>query len=129
MPSSRIEIRQDWTQDQKRLLIDALHNALVSALGIPTNDKLIRIIEHQPSDFAIPDSASDNYVLVEITLFSGRSLDAKRTLYRQIVNNFQALGINPLDTRIILHEVTPENWGLRGGQVGSEIKLDYKVEV
>jgi hypothetical protein len=38
-------------------------------------------------------------------------------------------GIAPYDVRIILNEVTPENWGLRGGVPGSEINVGFKVNV
>ncbi len=77
----------------------------------------------------MPPGRSESYTLVEITLFSGRSLDAKRTLYQAIVRNLGALGIAPADIFIILHEVPLENWGIRGGVPASEAELGFRVDV
>jgi phenylpyruvate tautomerase PptA (4-oxalocrotonate tautomerase family) len=38
-------------------------------------------------------------------------------------------GIPPDHVKILLVEIPRENWGLAGGQVGSEIDLGFKVEV
>ncbi|MDB5986182.1 MAG: 4-oxalocrotonate tautomerase, partial [Nevskia sp.] len=73
--------------------------------------------------------ASDNYTLVEITLFPGRSHDAQRALYKAIVRRLGEFGIAPADVKVILHEVVRENWGVRGGQSGADIALGFKVDV
>ena len=59
----------------------------------------------------------------------GRSLDAKRNLYRAIVNNLEGLGIPKDHVKILLREIPKENWGIRGGQAGSDVELGFKVEV
>jgi phenylpyruvate tautomerase PptA (4-oxalocrotonate tautomerase family) len=62
-------------------------------------------------------------------MFSGRSLDAKRALYRTVVENLKVLGVSPSEIKIVLIEIPPENWGLRGGLPASEIDLGFKVDV
>jgi phenylpyruvate tautomerase PptA (4-oxalocrotonate tautomerase family) len=69
------------------------------------------------------------YTVVTVSAFAGRSLDAKRNLYRAIVRNLSDEGIAPDHVKILLVEIPRENWGLAGGQVGSEIDLGFKVEV
>ena len=64
-----------------------------------------------------------------IDAFAGRSLDAKRELYRTIAGNLEALGIPKDHVKIVLHEVPRENWGIRGGQAGSDVELGYKIDV
>ncbi|WP_350340395.1 tautomerase family protein [Roseateles aquae] len=49
-------------------------------------------------------SVNRPYTIVEIQLFPGRSLDAKRRLYSEIATRFGAFGIAPNDITIILHE-------------------------
>jgi phenylpyruvate tautomerase PptA (4-oxalocrotonate tautomerase family) len=77
----------------------------------------------------VPPGKSENYTLIEITLFAGRSLEAKRALYQAIVKNLGALGIAPDDVFIVLNEVALENWGIRGGVPASEVDLGFNVKV
>ena len=62
-------------------------------------------------------------------MIPGRSLAAKRQLYQEIVTRFQALGIDPQDVLIVLQEPPLSNWGLQGGQPGSEVDLGFKLDV
>jgi phenylpyruvate tautomerase PptA (4-oxalocrotonate tautomerase family) len=129
MPLARIEVRKKWRQPEKERMISALHEAMVECLKIPEHDRLIRFIEHEPEDFVVPPGCSDNYVLVEISLFSGRSLDAKRALYKSVVSRFAEVGIPKKEIFIVLHDVPQDNWGIRGGIPASEIDLGFKIEV
>ena len=54
--------------------------------------------------------------LISIDCLAGRSLDAKRKLYKAIVNNLEPLGIPKDHTKILLREIETQNWGLYGGQ-------------
>src|SRR6185369_7844584 len=110
MPSAQIELRKSWSRPEKDRMNLALHESLVECLKIPEYDKLIRLREYQPEDFIVPPGCSENYLLIEISLFSGRSLDAKRALYKTIVARFSELGIAKQDIRIILHDVPMDNW-------------------
>lgn len=81
MPLVRLVIRTGRPVEEKRALLDAVHNALVEAFRIPEDDRTQRIDEYAPENFEIPPGRSANYTLVEITAFPGRSLEAKRNLY------------------------------------------------
>ena len=129
MPLSKIEVRKNWPAPTQQKLIEALHAAMVEALKIPPHDRQIRYIEHRPEHFAAPPAATENYTLVEIAMFSGRSIDAKRNLYQGIVRRFGELGIGANDVFIVLHEEPRENWGIRGGVPASEVDLGFKVDV
>ena len=65
---------------------------------------------------------------MEYQLFPGRSLEAKRKLYQGIVQRFGALGIQPSDIMIVLHEPPLENWGVRG-LPASEVDLGLDLNV
>ena len=99
------------------------------ALLIPENDRQIRYVEHAREDFQVPPGKTENYTLVEITLFKGRSMDAKKNLYKAIVQNLGSLGIAPEDILTVLIESPPENWGVRGGVPASEVDLGFKIEI
>ena len=129
MPLVRIEVRRSREPEEKRAVCDAVHAAMKEALLIPEHDRHIRYIEHAPEDFQVPPGKTEDYTLVELTLFQGRSMDAKRNLYQAVVRNLGSLGIAPEDVFIVLIESPPENWGVRGGVPASEVNLGFKIEV
>ena len=128
MPNTLIATRSGWITDPAAV-IDAIQSALREALKIPEWDRTLRLIQHPASHFAVPPGRGEKFTLVEITMFSGRSIDAKRVLYQAIVRNLAALGVPALDIKITLIETPPENWGLRGGTPASEIDLGFKIDV
>jgi phenylpyruvate tautomerase PptA (4-oxalocrotonate tautomerase family) len=127
MPLIRVEIREGWSPAEKGELLDAIHAAAVEALRIPDEDRTQILTEHPAQAFEIPPGKGDRFTLVEITMFAGRSLDAKRRLYRAVVTNLGRLGIPPSDVLIVLHEVPLENWGIRGGTPASDVDLGFEV--
>lgn len=129
MPLAKIEVRKSWPPEQVQAIIEAIYLAQREALQLPAHDRQIRYIEHRPEHFHVPPGKTENYTLVEISLFAGRSLEAKRALYQTIVKNLGALGIAPDDVFIVLNEVALGNWGIRGGVPASDLELGFKVEV
>ena len=129
MPNTRIEVKRGWVGDQRAAVIAAVHAAMVEAIKIPEDDRALRLIEYDGDAFSAPPERSDKYTLVEITLFAGRSIEAKRKLYRAIVRNLSALGVPPMDIKTVLVEVPPENWGVRGGKAASEVDLGFEIKV
>jgi phenylpyruvate tautomerase PptA (4-oxalocrotonate tautomerase family) len=129
MPLIRVEIREGWLSAEKAGLLDAIHAAAVEALRIPDEDRTQILTEHPADAFEIPLGKGERFTLVEITMFAGRSLDAKRHLYRAVVRNLGRLGIPPSDVLIVLHEVALENWGIRGGTPASDVDLGFEVDV
>jgi phenylpyruvate tautomerase PptA (4-oxalocrotonate tautomerase family) len=128
MPNTLIVTRASWIVDPAAV-IDAVQSALREALKIPEWDRTLRLIEHPASHFAVPPGRGEKFTLVEVTMFSGRSIAAKRALYQAIVRNLAAFDVPPLDIKITLIETPPENWGLRGGMPASEIDLGFKIDV
>ena len=128
MPNTLIATRAGWIDDPAAV-IDAVQSALREGLKIPQWDRTLRLIEHPASHFAVPPGRGEKFTLVEVSMFSGRSMDAKKALYQAIVRNLASLGVPALDIKITLIEIPPENWGLRGGMAASEIDLGFKIDV
>jgi phenylpyruvate tautomerase PptA (4-oxalocrotonate tautomerase family) len=117
--------------DENRALISAsVHNAVMSALNYPPEKKFHRFITLEPSEFIYPgDDRSEKYIIVEISMFEGRSVEAKKALIKGIFSNInKQVGITPQDIEITLFETPKENWGIRG-LPGDELALGYTVEV
>ncbi len=128
MPNTLIATRSGWITDPEAL-IHAVQSALQEALKIPEWDRTLRLVEHPASHFAVPPGRGEKFTLIEVTMFSGRSIGAKRALYQALVRNLAGLDVPPLDVKITLIETPPENWGLRGGTPASEIDLGFKIDV
>ena len=130
MPIVNIEIVAGKSPAYKKALLDGVHAALVHALKIPQDDRNQRLHELAPENYERRPGRTDKFTLVEITLFLGRSMEAKRSLYAKIVENLgREPGIDGNDIMIVLHEVPLENWGIRGGKPASEVDLGFKVNV
>jgi phenylpyruvate tautomerase PptA (4-oxalocrotonate tautomerase family) len=128
---ARIDILKGRTADEKRAIVDAVRAALSDALRAPEDDPLVRLAEYAPGEFSLPypDRHSDRFALVEVTMFAGRSTDAKRRLYDGIVRRLADLGVPPKDVLIVLHEPPMHNWAVDGGTPASETDVGFKVEI
>lgn len=129
MPLVTIEVRRQYSRDEEIAIIDAVHAAMIQGIKIPEWDRNVRLIVHEPHRFAIPPGRGEYYTLISFDLFAGRSLEAKRALYRAIINNLQPLGIPADEIKIVLREIPRENFGIRGGVPASEVELGFKVNV
>ena len=95
MPSVLIEIRRAIPAEEESRLMEAVHAALREAFRILPGDRNVRLVAHEPHRFACPPERSrpELYTHISIDAFAGRSLEAKRALYRGIVENLEGLGI------------------------------------
>src|SRR5687767_10771406 len=128
MPSTRIETRAGWIAGRHDELIAAVQRALVEGIRIPEQDRCVRVLEYAPAAFAAPPGRGAGYTVIEISMFSGRSLEAKRRLYTALARELAAFGVAENDLKVIVHDVPRENWGLRG-KAASDIELGFKVDV
>lgn len=130
MPSTLIEVRRSYSPEQEVAIIDAVHGALVTAFRIPVEDRHARFVVFEPHRMVrgLEAGQADAYTRVTIDCFSGRSLDAKRALYREIVERLEPLGIPREDVSILLRESGVENWG-SGGRAAVDVDLGFEINV
>ncbi len=121
MPLARISLAKGKPEAYRRKVGDAVHRALVEAVGVPPLDRFQILTEHEPGDLVYDSNylgiaRSGDLVIVQITLSAGRSLEQKRALYRRIAANLSAaVGLRPQDAWINLVEVAKENWSFGNG--------------
>ena len=129
MPLVKVEIVKGKTIEFKKKLLDGIHKALVDSLKIPDNDRRQRLYELE-SDHFDRTGRSDDYTIIEITMFKGRNKEAKKLLYAEIVKNItSSLNINGNDVTIVINEQPLENWGIRGGLPANEVDLGFSLNV
>ena len=107
----------------------AIQACLVAAFGLPPEKRFQRFIALDDGDFIYPADRSDQYTIIEIVMFDGRSPAAKKQLITLLFERLQAdAGIAPNDVEIVMLEAPRANWGIRG-KPGDELTLTYTVEV
>jgi phenylpyruvate tautomerase PptA (4-oxalocrotonate tautomerase family) len=131
MPSVLIETRCERASEDESKIMEAVHLALREAFKIKADDKNVRLISHAPHRFACPPGKAtpELYTHISIDALAGRSMEAKRNLYKAIVANLESLGIPKDHVKILLREIPTTNWGVRGGQAASDIDLGFKIDV
>ena len=106
-----------------------LHACAVEALGLPGDKRFHRFLGLDAGDFVHPADRSARYTIVEVSLFEGRSIEAKKAFIRRLYERAKAeLDLDPVDLEITLFETPRANWGIRG-LPGDELTLGYKVDV
>ena len=127
MPVVKIELLKGRERSTLLLIRDEVMNAVVHSLQLPDNDRNVRILEYEPDYFIMK---SPYEMLIEITMFKGRTKETKKRLYQTIVENLAQNGlIDKSKVFIILNEQPLENWGVRCGVPADEITLDFKVNI
>jgi 4-oxalocrotonate tautomerase family enzyme len=129
MPLVKIEILKGKSPEYKKAIMDGVHNALVDALKIPDYDRVQRLYELERENFEISSNKTENFTLIELTIFKGRSNEAKKNLYQKIAENLEKNpGIMRNDIIVVINEPPMENWGLRG-KPANEVDLGFKIDV
>ena len=121
--------REGWLAGRSDQFLSAIQDAISTTLRTPLHDKILRLVQHAHENFAIPDWASERFTHIEITMFPGRAIATKRTLYKAIVDRLQSFGVPANDVKIILIEVSRENVAMRGGYAASDFDIGYETAV
>lgn len=129
MAQFKIYGRRDHLKSVHAKLGELIHGAAVRTLKLPTDKRFHRFIALEDWQLVAPADRSERYTIIEIVMFTGRSLETRKALVRALIDDLGAgLEIAPADLEITIIESPKENWGIRG-QHGDELTLNYKVEV
>jgi phenylpyruvate tautomerase PptA (4-oxalocrotonate tautomerase family) len=110
-------------------LSEAIHGCVVEALDYPRDKRFHRFFPLEREDFVHPADRGDGYTIVEISMFEGRSVEARTRLVRLLFERLEReCGIRPVDLEITITETPQHNWGIRG-RPGDELALGYRVDV
>src|SRR5262249_22942243 len=121
MPFMRIDLVRGKSAQYRKTLGDIVYKAMIDVINVPENDKFQVITEHAPEELNLAESYmgnrySNDVVLIQITLSSGRSIDLKRAFYKRIVDDLHdQLKMRREDVVINLVEVAKKNWSFGGG--------------
>ena len=129
MPQVKVYGLQNNIEPKRFALSHAIHSALMETIATPKLKRFQRFIILEPENFIFPSDRTSNYTIIEISLFEGRSTEAKKNLIRSLYQKIvRTTGLKPEDLEITIFETPRHNWGIRG-ITGDELDLDYKVDI
>jgi phenylpyruvate tautomerase PptA (4-oxalocrotonate tautomerase family) len=120
MPLVRISLPAGQSATYRRQVADAVHQALVAAIGIPADDRFQILSDSETRIYDrnyLGVARSDHTIFIQITLVRGRALDKKLALYAGIVDQLaRAPGVRREDVVITLLENGREDWSVGNGE-------------
>ncbi len=121
MPLVRISLMEGKPETYRAAIGDAVHRAMVETINVPAQDRFQIVTEHLRADLIYDPSylgirRSDDLVMVQITLNTGRTTEMKKALYARMAELLAASpGLRPEDLLVSLVEVPKENWSFGNG--------------
>jgi 4-oxalocrotonate tautomerase family enzyme len=127
MPAVKIELIRGTDKQSLIKMRDLVMGSLCETLQLPTNDRNIRIIEYDPDLFQMKPPYK---ILIEVSMFTGRTKETKKKLIQSIVKNLASNRLVEKEmVMIIINEQPMENWGVQGGIPADEIDLGFKINI
>jgi 4-oxalocrotonate tautomerase family enzyme len=126
MPLVKIEVLQGFNPQMLFTMRDTVMQCVIDTLRLPADDRNIRIIEYPGGYFQMKPPYE---ILIEITLFKGRTEETKKELFEGIVQALESMaGLKKDKIFIVLNEQPLENWGIQGGIPANELTLVLRVD-
>src|SRR5215471_21386958 len=96
----------------KARLSDVIHSCVVDALQFPVDKRAHRFFPMNVENFFYPAGRTNQYTIIEISMFEGRSMEAKKRLIHLLFERIRAeLGISTQDVEITITDTPKHNWG------------------
>ena len=122
MPFARIDLIQGQTAEFRQTVGDVVYQAMVGILKAPEGDRFQVVNEHAPENFVYDPEflgirRTPGCIFIQLTLVGGRSLEQKRSFYKQVVDQLHdRLGVRREDVVIGLVPVEREDWSFGNGE-------------
>ena len=114
---------------RRQLLSDAIHHAVMAALEYPADKRFHRFIALDAEDFVHPPDRGSDYTIIEISMFEGRTVAARRRLITELFSRIESeAGVAPHSVEITITETPKVNWGIRGVNA-ADLSLGYTVNL
>jgi 4-oxalocrotonate tautomerase len=120
MPLLHISLRVGKPEAYRQAILDSLYRAMREALNVPEDDQFMTITEHDAANFRYGNAygvvRSDDVVYIQIVVFSTRTVEQKKALFRWIADLLgERPGIRPEDVFVIVLDAAIENWSVGHG--------------
>lgn len=121
MPLIRIDVIEGRTEEELKLLADAVHDAVVESFEVPARDRYQTINQHKPYEMYIEDTGlgferTNNIVVIQV-ISKTRTAEQKKQLYQKIAGHLQSrCYIAPEDVMVSITDNTEADWSFGLGE-------------
>ena len=121
MPLLRIDLYKGRTDAEKKVLLDAIHRAMLAAFKVPERDRYQIVHEHDPANMIMEDTGLDiprtnKFLCIQVTTRS-RTREQKENFYKLVVQELEkSCGIAPSDVMMNMVTCTDEDWSFGLGR-------------
>jgi 4-oxalocrotonate tautomerase len=120
MPLAHISLRVGKPEAYRQAIFDGIYRAMREALNVPEDDQFMTISEHDEANFRYGNAygvvRSADTVYIQIIVFSARTREQKKALFRRIAELLgEDPGIRPEDLFVNVLETAKENWSVGHG--------------
>jgi len=122
MPLVRISVHTSTPTADRETIADAVYEAMRETIGIPEGDRFIVATPHSNEQLFVDShymgmNRSERFILIQIFLSQGRTLEQKQELYRRIAERIQdSIGVSTDDVMTVLTENTYVDWSFGKGE-------------
>jgi phenylpyruvate tautomerase PptA (4-oxalocrotonate tautomerase family) len=122
MPLVRIEVLEGKPQEYRAKVGEIVYQTLLDVLNVPQNDRFQVITEHAKNSLVFDRDylgihRSDDCIMFQITLNSGRSVELKQRFYKTLADRLHdELKLRREDVIVNLIDVPKENWSFGNGE-------------
>jgi len=120
MPLIHISLRAGKPEAYRQAIFDGLYRAMRETLDVPEGDHFMTITEHDAANFRYGNAygivRSADVVYIQITVFSTRTAEQKKALFRRTAELLgESPGIPPEDVFVVVLDAAKENWSVGHG--------------
>ncbi|AHG20743.1 tautomerase [Chania multitudinisentens RB-25] len=121
MPLLRIEVIKGRTEDELQVLLQIIHDTMISSFGVPERDRYQVLTEHDTNRMLLEDTGlgfkrSHKIVLIQM-ITRKRSTDEKQRFYSRVVQRLEEqCQISPEDVVISCVENGDADWSFGYGR-------------
>src|ERR1700748_1175698 len=122
MPLVEIDVLEGRAEAELDAISDAVHEAMVAVLDVPKRDRF-QIITEQPPGYLrfnpnyLDIDRDEGFVLIRITLATGRTTDAKQAFYSRLAGLLaERTEMRTENLAVVMVETEREDWSFGRGQ-------------
>jgi phenylpyruvate tautomerase PptA (4-oxalocrotonate tautomerase family) len=121
LPRLYVDLIEGRTPDEVQALLDALHNALVEAFGVPPRDRYQVVSTHPAHEIVAWDTGlgidrSSRLIILHV-VSRRRSREMKQRFYELATANLAArCGLDPADLIVSITDNGDEDWSFGHGR-------------
>ncbi|OGV34168.1 MAG: hypothetical protein A3E88_01665 [Legionellales bacterium RIFCSPHIGHO2_12_FULL_35_11] len=115
MPLVAIDVSNKISKKMEVSLMKSVYVIIKEVFSLSDQDISIRLTVHETHRFSIniqEDVQNSLDTIISIDCFPGRSIETKKLLFNKIFTSLELLGIPRNTIKIVLREISKDDWGL-----------------